>query len=61
MANSPTDDEARARWLKLTGGQPEDVGAMPIKEVHALLAAVDAQLDDYVALGLMTPAEADAF
>ncbi|WP_203075233.1 hypothetical protein [Falsiroseomonas ponticola] len=55
------DDEARARLVKITGDRPEDVAAMLIEDVRALLAAVDAQLNDYVALGFMTPAEANAY
>jgi hypothetical protein len=55
------NDEARARLVKITGDRPEDVAAMLIEDVRALLAAVDAQLDDYVALGFMTPAEANAY
>lgn len=47
--------------MKITGARPEDVAAMPIADVRALLAAVDAQLDDYVALGFLTPAEADEY
>ena len=55
-----TDDEVTARLVKITGDRPEDVAGMPIEAVRAWLAAVDAQTDEYVDLGFMTPAEAAA-
>jgi len=54
-----TGDEVRTRFAGLFGDTPEDLVSVPIADLRALLAAVDEQLDEYVALGFYTPAEAD--
>jgi hypothetical protein len=54
------DDGVRARLVHITGDRPDDVAGMPIEAVRALLAAIDEQVDEYVELGFMTPAEAEA-
>ena len=46
-----TGDEVRTRFAGLFGDTPEDLVIVPIADLRALLAAVDEQLDEYVALG----------
>lgn len=59
-ATELTDDEVRARIAELFGEQPEQLAGVPAAELRAMLGDVEQQLDDYVALGLLTPEEAAA-
>jgi hypothetical protein len=53
-----SDDEVRALYARAYGDRLEDLAAVPAAELRALLAAAEANLDELVALGFLTPAEA---
>jgi hypothetical protein len=53
-----SDDEVRALYARAYGDRPDDLAAVPAAELRALLAAAEANLDELVELGFLTPAEA---
>lgn len=53
-----TDDAVRSRFAMIFGGEAVDLLGVPMADLRAMLADVDAQIQEYVDLGFMTPAEA---